>query len=202
MRHVNYDEPVKNLPDAFAKHKDSNNYKIIQIHKESVDKQLKVLQNMSDSFDIDKAYGATLDLWYGEKFILKRGLMNDEQYRICLKGKQMQNATDGSFTKLVKALAFVLRCSISDIHIVESETSNSIIVKDIPLATLLSAGFTTTQVLDIIKNLLAVNVSISEYGFTGTFEFGEVNDYDEDNGFVDLDGNIGGYLGLMERMIL
>lgn len=163
MRRVNYDEPIKNLPDAFAKDKDSNNYKLLQIHKMSTDRQLKVLRDMSDAFNIDNAYGETLDLWFGEKFGLKRGQMSDEQYRIRLKCKQMQNTTDGSFPKLVKALAFVLQCNVSDIHIVESDTSNSIMIKELPISTLQNAGFTVSQINELIISLLSVGVHTSEF---------------------------------------
>ncbi len=166
MRRVNYDEPIKNLPDAFEKDKDSNNYKLLQIQKKSSDKILQVLQDMLDAFNIDNAYGATLDLWFGEKFGLKRGQMSDEQYRIRLKGKQMQNTTDGSFPKLVKALAFILQCDKKDIHIVASERTNSIIVKDLPIDIMRNAGFTINQINEQIIQLLSVGVYVSEFAYT------------------------------------
>lgn len=165
MRRVNYDEPIKNLPDAFAKDKDSNNYKFLQIQKRSSDRVLKVLQDISDAFNIDNAYGATLDLWYGGKVSLERGQMSDEQYRIRLKGKQMQNTADGSFPDLVKALAFVLQCGKKDIHIVASETSNAVIVKNLPNATLKNAGFNLPQINDLIMSLLPAGVKIAEYNY-------------------------------------
>ncbi len=165
MKRINYDEPIKNLPDAFLKDKDSNNYKLLQIHKEGNDKVLNTLREMSDALNIDNAYGNTLDLWYGEKVVLKRGQMTDEQYLIRLKGKLMQNMADGSFPKMIKALAFVLQCNTSDIHIVESENTNGVIIKDMPISMLQKAGFTIYQINDLVNQLLSVGVYVLEFSY-------------------------------------
>ena len=128
---------------------------------------------------------------------LERGSLTDEQYKIRLRTKMMQNIANGSFPDLIEALAYALQCEKSDIHIVESDEPNKVIVKNIPLALLLQADFTTDQVLALINSLLSVNVSVGEYGFTGTFEFGFTeNEYDEEKGFADISQTIGGYLGL------
>lgn len=194
---INYDDPIYNLPDSYDKRAESNNSKILRLNKSTTD----IIDNATDSvfgaLNLNKASGRALDdIWSG-RLNLERGSLTDEQYKIRLRTKMMQNIANGSFPDLIEALAYALQCEKSDIHIVESDEPNKVIVKDIPLALLLQADFTTDQVLALINSLLSVNVTVGEYGFTGTFEFGFTeNEYDEEKGFADISQTIGGYLGL------
>lgn len=194
---INYDDPIYNLPDSYDKRAESNNSKILRLNKSTTD----IIDNATDSvfgaLNLNNASGRALDdIWSG-RLNLERGSLTDEQYKIRLRTKMMQNIANGSFPDLIEALAYALQCEKSDIHIVESDEPNKVIVKNIPLALLLHADFTTDQVLALINSLLSVNVSVGEYGFTGTFEFGFTeNEYDEEKGFADISQTIGGYLGL------
>lgn len=194
---INYDDPSYNLPDSYDKRAESNNSKILRLNKSTTD----IIDNATDSvfgaLNLNNASGRALDdIWSG-RLNLERGSLTDEQYKIRLRTKMMQNIANGSFPDLIEALAYALQCEKSDIHIVESDEPNKVIVKDIPLALLLQADFTTDQVLALINSLLSVNVTVGEYGFTGTFEFGFTeNEYDEEKGFADISQTIGGYLGL------
>ncbi len=194
---INYDDPIYNLPDSYDKRAESNNSKILRLNKSTTD----IIDNATDSvfgaLNLNNASGRALDdIWSG-RLNLERGSLTDEQYKIRLRTKMMQNIANGSFPDLIEALAYALQCEKSDIHIVESDEPNKVIVKNIPLALLLQADFTTDQVLALINSLLSVNVSVGEYGFTGTFEFGFTeNEYDEEKGFADISQTIGGYLGL------
>ena len=194
---INYDDPIYNLPDSYDKRAESNNSKILRLNKSTTD----IIDNATDSvfgaLNLNNASGRALDdIWSG-RLNLERGSLTDEQYKIRLRTKMMQNIANGSFPDLIEALAYTLQCEKSDIHIVESDEPNKVIVKDIPLALLLQADFTTDQVLALINSLLSVNVTVGEYGFTGTFEFGFTeNEYDEEKGFADISQTIGGYLGL------
>ena len=194
---INYDNPIDNLPDAYDKSADSNNSKILKLNKSTTDITDRVIDSIFGALNLNNASGRALDdIWSG-RLNLERGSLTDEQYKIRLRTKMMQNIANGSFPDLIEALAYALQCEKSDIHIVESDEPNKVIVKDIPLALLLQADFTTDQVLALINSLLAVNVTVSEYGFTGTFEFGETeNEYDEEKGFADMSQTIGGYLGV------
>ena len=194
---INYDNPIDNLPDAYDKSADSNNSKILKLNKSTTDITDRVIDSIFGALNLNNASGRALDdIWSG-RLNLERGSLTDEQYKIRLRTKMMQNIANGSFPDLIEALAYALQCEKSDIHIVESDIPNKVIVKDIPLKLLLQADFTTDQVLALINSLLAVNVTVSEYGFTGTFEFGETeNEYDEEKGFADMSQNIGGYLGV------
>lgn len=194
---INYENPIDNLPDSYDKSADSNNSKILRLNKSTTDIMDKVIDSIFGALNLNNASGQALDdIWSG-RLNLERGSLTDDQYKIRLRTKMMQNIANGSFPDLIEALAYALQCEKSDIHIVESDEPNKIIVKDIPLALLLQADFTTDQVLALINSLLAVNVTVSEYGFTGTFEFGETeNEYDEEKGFADMSQTIGGYLGV------
>ena len=194
---INYDNPIDNLPDAYDKSVDSNNSKILKLNKSTTDIMDRVIDSIFGVLNLNNASGRALDDIWSERLNLERGSLTDEQYKIRLRTKMMQNIATGSFPDLIEALAYALQCEKSDIHIVESDIPNKVIVKDIPLKLLLQADFTTDQVLALINSLLAVNVTVSEYGFTGTFEFGEIeNEYDEKKGFADMSQTIGGYLGV------
>ena len=194
---INYDNPVQNLPDAYKKGEDSNNYKLLRINSDTDELLRTAVQNVFDVLNLNNAKGKALDEIYGSRLNLLRGNLSDEQYTIRLRAKIMQNMADGSFDKVVEALAYVLQCDKSSIHIVESETPNRVIIKDIHLTVLENAGFEPEEIIDLLNSLLAVNVKVETFAFTGTFEFGEDEyEYDETKGFADDDGTIGGYLGL------
>ena len=195
---INYDEPIENFPDAYEKSKDSNNYKLLQINAEIAGSLHNDLMHIFASTDINNASGKVLDHLYGGRLNLKRGgTVSDFQYKVLLTGKIMQNTTDGTHPKLLEALSYILQCDKSDIHIIGSKTSNSIIIKDIPLKVLTQAEFTPEQTIEMINKMLPVNVTIDEYGFTGTFEFGSgEREYNIGKGFSDGSDAVGGYLGL------
>lgn len=194
---INYENPIDNLPDSYDKSADSNNSKILRLNKSTTDIMDKVIDSIFGALNLNNTSGRALDdIWSG-RLNLERGSLTDEQYKIRLRTKMMQNIANGSFLDLIEALAYALQCEKSDIHIVESDEPNKIIVKNIPLALLLQADFTIDQILALINSLLAVNVTVGEYEFTGTFEFGEnENEYDEEKGFANMSQTIGGYLGL------
>lgn len=200
---VNYDEPVQNLPDAYDKSVDSNNNKLFLINKNTTDDIKTVLSDIFNVLNINNVSGGVLDDIWGGRLHLKRGGLSDEQYLIRLRAKMMQNIANGSFFDLVRALAYALQCDTSAIHIVESDTPNRVKVKDIPLEIVFNAEFTIMDVIIMIESMLPLGVKIEEYGFTGTFEFSDIdNEYDPNKGFADADSTVGGYLGLMGRMIV
>lgn len=198
---VNYDEPFKNLPDSYDKGTNSNNYKILQINKNTTDIVDKVSKRVFDVLNLNNASGKVLDDVWGGRINLKRGKLNDEQYIIRLRTKMMQNIANGSFPDLIEALAYALQCEKSEIHLVESDNPNKIIIKNIPLDVVSDAGFTIEDVVSMIESMLSVGVKIEHQHFTGTFEYGEITDteYTETAGYADLDGAIGGYYGLLEE---
>ena len=195
MQEFNYTNLVKNLPDAFAKDKESNNYKLLAI-KEDIDANIEqIINQIFDILDFDNATGKTLDL-YGERIGIKRGSMTDAQYLIMLRAQIAQNMSDGTRDSIAKVLSFILQCNTSDIQIKGGENTGEVIVDNVPLALLINAGFEPEKIIEIINTLLSVGVVVQSSSFTGTFEYatsyGETSDT---KGYGDLDGTIGGYYG-------
>ena len=197
MARVNYDNLIENLPDAFAKDAGSNNYKLLQIKTYTTHKIQSDLRLMSDMLNINNAFGATLDNWYGERVKLKRGTNTDSQYRIKLQAKKMQNINTASLSQIAEALAAILDCKPEDIHIVESKRPYFVEIKDIPLSVIENANFTLEEIIAIVNSLLPINITVITYNFVGTFEFSDVlSEYDENAGFANDEHTIGGYVGL------
>ena len=201
MKEFAYNKPEYNLSDAFKKSADSNNYKLLHINAESNSDIEQMFDDLNRLLDIDNADGVHLDM-YGKMFNVKRGQDNDDKYRIQIKSKIGQNFTDGRHEKIIEILAFVLHCDRSDIKLKNGETTGSVVLEDIPLNVLITAGFDTSRVNSLIEDLLPVGVTLTSFVYSGTFEFGTgENEQDTTKGFANADGTIGGYLGLVENRI-
>lgn len=192
-------EYIKNLPDCYAKDKDSNNYKLLSIAKYSIDKSRAENEKIYESLDLNKATGKTLDL-YGEMVGQSRGLANDEQYRILIKTRLMRNLSNGSNKSIVASLATILNCKMSEISLSDkSDAPCTVTLSKVNLYSVQAAGLTTKQFESILKTLLPVGVVFETFSYDGTFEFSETeSEYDESKGFCDVEGGtIGGYLGAL-----
>lgn len=201
MKEFAYNKPEYNLSDAFKKSADSNNYKLLHINAESKSDIEQMFDDLNRLLDIDNADGVHLDM-YGKMFNVKRGQDSDDKYRIQIKSKIGQNFTDGRHEKIIEILAFILQCDISDIKLKSGETTGSVVLEDIPLNVLITAGFDTSRVNSLIEDLLPVGVTLTSFVYSGTFEFGTgENEQDDAKGFANADGTIGGYLGLIESKI-
>lgn len=201
MKEFSYKSPEYNLSDAFKKTEDSNNYKLLHINAESKAKIEQVFDDLGGLLDLDNAYGVYLDL-YGEMFNVKRGQSDDDKLRILIKSKIGQNFADGRHDKIVEALAFILQCEKSEIKLKNGSATGSVVLDDIPLNVLITAGFNANDVNALIAGLLPVGVTLTSFVYSGTFEFGTTeSEQDSAKGFADADGTIGGYLGLIENKI-
>lgn len=198
MKHYDFNNPVKNLPDAYKKNTTSNNYKILEIERRLLDTLRKDLADISNITSIDNAYGKTLDL-YGERVGQPRGQAPDEQYRIMLKAKIMRSISNGSYPSVVNCLCETFNCTADQIIIVEGNRAGVVESITVPLQTINKAGLTAQQTLAIIKSLLPIGVEIGDYLIEGTFMFanGET-EYDEAAGFGDETQTIGGFFGATE----
>ena len=188
---------VKNLPDAFKKTTDSNNYKILEIEKRTLADIRADLQEIDNILDINNARGKTLDL-YGERVGQVRGVADDDKYILMIKAKIMRNLSNGSYPSIVNAICETFSCEPSQVYITDGDEPFTVNVVTLPLEVINKAGLSTTQTLAIIKSMLPVGVSLQSFLFDGTFEFGaNEDDYDEDKGFAisEDDQSIGGYLG-------
>ncbi len=207
MKVFNFDDFVSNLPDSFFKDKESNNYKLLQIEKHIYDKINTMFQSIYEITDIDNAKGVVLDEIYGDRLNLKRGALNDTQYRLRLKAKISQSMSDGTRDGIAKALAYILNTTSDKIKLASDENSNTVQVVDLPLTVLEEAECTTDDILEIVDSMLPQGVHVSAANFTGTFELAEFDNtlenlddndvYDENTGLSDVDETFGGELGLL-----
>ena len=217
MKEFVWHDHEKNLPDSYAKSKTSNNYKILETEKRSVDslseasglveKMLNIDLDLSKATEAEKAlFKHTLNL-YGEMFNQPRGLATDDQYRYMIKSKVVQSLSGGDFNSVIKAIRETFSCDPEDVSIVETNAPCTIRVDRLPLSVITNAGFSTGQTMQIIKRLIPAGVEIESFSFEGTFEFSE-NEADMSvdgatKGFTDTEANMknesasGGYLGLL-----
>ena len=188
---------VKNLPDAFKKTTDSNNFKILEIEKRTLADIRTDLQEIDNILDINNARGKTLDL-YGERVGQVRGVADDDKYILMIKAKIMRNLSNGSYPSIVNAICETFSCEPSKVYITDGDDPFTVNIVTLPLEVINKAGLSTSQTLAMIKSMLPVGVSLTSFLFDGTFEFGaNENDYDEGKGFAisESDQSIGGYLG-------
>ena len=193
---------VKNLPDAYRKTPNSNNYKILEIERRTVNEIREDLRQVANILDINNATGKTLDL-YGERVGQARGIATDDKYILMIKAKIMRNLSNGSHASIINAICATMACEPSQVIVTDGEEPYSVVITALPLEAINKAGLTTPQTLAIIKSLLPVGVKLTSFLFDGTFEFAaSENEYDTEAGFCDIEGGtIGGYLGLTEADI-
>lgn len=193
----NRDTPVKNLPDVYSKNADSNNAKILQIEKSAQDGLLESIAVVSDSLDLDKATGHTLDL-YGEMIGQNRGRATDEQYRVLLKAQIVRNLTNTDFNGIINAICATFGCKPSEVLLVEVEGSTAVRIDNLPFDVLNNSNIEFDTAIQIIEKLMPVGVRLESLNFTGTFEFGStVMEYDEEKGFADVAQSVGGFFGML-----
>lgn len=199
MATFNFDNFAANLPDAFVKDKDSNNYKLLLIEKKIYDRILEMFRDVERCMNIDNCSGATLDLW-GKRQQEARGTSNDEQYRLRLKAKIAQSFCDGSRNSVAEALAYMLSCGTDKIKIKSGTGTNSVMILDIPFTAIQKAGFTDEQITEIINKLLPEGTTLESINYSGTFELGETyGEQDMEKGLSDMERTVGGTLGMLRR---
>lgn len=193
----NRDNLAKNLPDAYRKDPASNNAKILEIEKLSLDRLRETVNAIYESLDIDKAYGKTLDL-YGEALGQLRGVATDEQYRVLLKNRIVRNFSNADHTSIVNAICVTFGCDPSEVLLTELDEPCKVALEGMPFAKINEANIDVKTAVQIVINLLPAGVYMEAVEFSGTFEFGGIEMvYDENAGFADAEQTIGGYFGLM-----
>lgn len=191
MSAFNRDNFAKNLPDAYAKKPESNNYKILEIERQAGAKLRETLEAVFDIIDIDNATGETLDL-YGERFGQLRGEATDDQYRIMIKAKLTRNLANGSYQSICDALCASFGCEKSELAF-EEVGGCAIRATAVPVEKINEAGFTATQAKALMKSMLPVGITLDDIVVGGTFCFaaGE-GETDTNAGFTDVEGGTTG----------
>ena len=191
---------VKNLPDAYTKTPDSNNYKILEVERVACEDLRESLHEIDSILDINNAKGKTLDL-YGDRVGQARGLADDDKYLLMIKAKINRNISNGSYPSILNSLCETFSCEPSEMVISDGDEPYTVRIVTLPLRVINRAGLTSAQAVSIIKSLLPAGIKLAEFSFEGTFEFGSnESDYDTEKGFAisEKDQSIGGYLGAMQ----
>lgn len=190
-------EYVKNLPDAYSKALGSNNARLLDIAKGSVDTLRETISAVYDSLDIDKATGKSLDM-FGDMVGQARGAATDEQYRAMIKSKIARNLSNADFNSVIHAICAVFGCDPTDILLTESDKPCVATMEKLPYGSLISSNIDQRTAIKIIAGLLPAGVRLESVVFAGTLEFAATSDvYDSDAGFGDIDQTIGGYFGFV-----
>lgn len=177
------EHPINNLPDAYKKTPESNNYKILETERYINEILRDDLRLIDEMLDITKASGKTLDL-YGERVGQKRGAATDEQYRILILAKIARNLSNGTHESVVNCMCLTFSCEPSEVWFVDEDKKTcTVSIKQLPIEKIEQAGFTQKQALAIIKALIPVSVTLEDYYVESTFEFsaGEDDMYKEEN---------------------
>lgn len=191
------DNHVKNLPDAFCKSTESNNYKLLELERLTVEDYRQTLQELFDVIKLENAHGKVLDM-YGETVGQLRGKATDEQYILMIKAKLMHNLSNGSYPSVLDSLCTTFDCEPKDVYIEESDAPCTVNVIRLPLEAIVKADISPENTTKLIKSLLPVGVNLQSYLYEGTFTFSDdENEYSPNEGFCDTEGGaIGGYLGI------
>lgn len=185
------------LPDSYAKGKDSNNYKLLNLNEQAIADAKADARAVVNMVDLQQATGHTLDL-YGDMVGQKRGQLNDAQYRVMILTKVSTNTVQGNYETVINCISQIFNCGAGEVILRDGEKPCRVELVTLPLKALVDAGFTSLQAVEIVENLLPIGVIIDGAHFDGTFEFAETADvYDETAGFADLEQTIGGYFSLL-----
>ena len=196
MIDFNKDNYAKNLPDSFKKDIKSNNYKILELERLSIEEHLNNLYSIYEIFNIDNAYGKTVDK-YGERVGLKRGNLNDKQYIAMIKANIMRMLGNGTYSSVLNSICTIFGCEPISVYIEESNDPCCIERITLPLNVLNINNINVQQAIDTIKTLLPITIQFkNNLNLEGTFEFGTIsNNYDNEKGFGNIEQTIGGFFG-------
>ena len=188
---------VNALPDAYQKHSESNNYKLLSLEQKPLEEFRADIEAVQATLDIYNASGETLDL-YGEMYGVSRGVAIDEQYRYLILQKVAQNMVNGDYNSIVTAISVAFGVPASSFSFRETDNPAEVEAMSLPFSIMQNAGLTAEQMTGIIQRLLPAGVHLAPMNLEGTFEFSAIADeYDESSGFGNVDQTIGGYLGYL-----
>lgn len=200
---MNYtDYLIGKLTDAYAKDKNSNNYKLFSIFGPELDEISAMFEAMKQALDIDLAFGVTLDK-IASNVNQVRGNTTDAVLRILIKAKIAADQSDATIRAILDVISFILGDyeNTSQLNELFDDTDNpepaafQIVA---PIDGILGSGMTANQFILLLQRIRAGGVRILA-NLEGTFEFGEIDEYgpEYENGFSHEDMSDGGTLGIL-----
>lgn len=193
---------IKKLPDAYCKESESTNARLLKIDEDDIVSLRGDIRAVSEALDLFNANGGTLNL-YGDMVGQKRGQLDDTRYRYMILTRIGANLVQGDYKSIMANIVQMFGCgqedvTLNDVEITEEDEPCTVYLSKMPIAVLVSAGFTSFQAVRMIEMLLPVCVKLKADNFEGTFCFADSNEeYDELAGFADDLQTFGGYLGLL-----
>lgn len=197
---ITFASVIKRLTDVFAKSPDSNIGKLIGIMTEQLQELEQTFERVRAWRDIDQAEGTTLDR-IGSNVGQPRGVATDQVYRILIKSKIARNLSTGDINTIIRVLSTALDCEPNEVRITElyndplEPEPAALSLIQVPLSKINEIGMSPYQFGRIVQRTVAAGVRVSVIELTGTFAFGDDTVTDNEAGFADLDGTVGGYLG-------
>ena len=159
---------TKLLPDAFAKHTSSNNYKLLQLANLIFTDLQADIESIARSRDISYATGKTLDR-YGEMVGVSRGAATDEQYRVKILNKIGASVSNGDCNSVISAISQMLDVARNTITLTEN-TDASVMLEGLTLEMLEKSGYTPKEMNAMIARLFPAGIELIPPVYAGTLE--------------------------------
>jgi hypothetical protein len=169
---------ISKITDRYIKDPSSNIGKLITIVSNEVDSLSDTLNTVEQWRDLNNAKGTTLDL-IGADFSQTRGQTSDVIYRTLIIAKIVQNQSDGTYDKMIDAIALTLGCEKKDVSIrslVETGDGEpaAISIEKAPLTQLSEIGLTGNQFVQIVQKIVGAGIRVARVNLSGTFRFANV----------------------------
>lgn len=155
----------RKLPDAYAKEKCSNLYKVMQLDDLLYADSKGALKSIDRSRDLQQAYGETLDK-YGEMFGVERKGASDEQLRIKLLNKIAVNHSQSDCNSLISAIAGMLSIDVSEIKITEGDTE--VVISGLTIKKLEESGYKSSEITSMIQDIITAGVELAKPVYAGS----------------------------------
>ncbi|USK71773.1 hypothetical protein [Peribacillus asahii] len=176
-------EMLNKLTDALAKSETSTIGKIFIVFNQQYEDIKGTLKTMEEWIDVDKAQGKELDE-IGADINQRRGLANDEVYRMMIRSKRARASSDGTYNAIIDTMAKTLNCKPTELSfksVIENggDEPLALVVENIPIKVISDAQLTPSQLVQLIEQVAPGDVRVASANFTGTFRFSKVYDTPE-----------------------
>jgi hypothetical protein len=165
------------LPDAYRKDTESNNYKLLQLlHLGELDAKSNY-ESIMEYRNLENAYGKTLD-YYGEMIGCLRNGATDEQYRFKINGTLGRLFSDGTCNQTISLIADLMGVKPDEISI--DESSMTVSINGLTISALEKSGYSSNEATEIIKEMLPIGIELKSPIYAGTLlVMGDVEQIDD-----------------------
>lgn len=153
---------VERLPDCYRKDSGGNNDKLLLVNELAAAELRQDIDSVRNALDLKQATGKTLDL-YGNMLEQLRGALTDKQYQHMLFARIGMNNAKGDYRSIINALVSIFgtaseQITGADFELLEDEKPCTVKLTRFP-PNIEELGFTTRQMIQMIKDLLPVCVA-------------------------------------------